>query len=459
MYQGKFSNSNQEPAPRRRRPRKKGPTQGTKLFYTVYAGFFAIIFIVILCALIPLNSYLVNLEASDPNSKRDAVFNQLFADPDWEEIYELANLADEGPVTKESYADTMNNLVGDQELTAFDYPLGTGDDKMFIVLLEDKLVASFILTPITKDNGDVHWELASLDVPRKTVNVVRYPGQTVYVNGFALTDDYVVKTVRTGAEDYLPADISGYQADVLRTTVFCAEPTVTVKDALGMELAVTKDETTGVYSTQAAEPSVATDEQKNLALEAMKIYGKFMTSRASLSEVQKYFSTNSQFYKALSKSEWLRPGASIAFTEPVYSDFYKYSDNLFSIMIDITLKQTDKNGWVKDYNLCNTLFFQYTSGKWKVMEATNVNVQEKNTEVRVTFMDGENTISDEFVSADTLHLNLPAVTVPEGYKFLGWYSERGDTLIIPPTESNTVDLSGEELLEPMTLYARYQEAE
>lgn len=459
MYQGKYSKQDATPNPRRQRnPRR---TKGTTVFYSIYFGFIVLFLIILGFAMIPLNNWLMKLEAAEPTSMRDQVYAQLFADPDWEEIYELANLADKGPVTKESYADTMNELVGNQELTVFDYPLGTGDDKMFIVLLEDKLVASFILTPITNDNDDVHWELASLDVPRKTVNVVRYPGQTVYVNGFALTDDYVVKTVRTAAEDYLPADISGYQADVLRTTVFCVEPTVTVKDALGMELAVTKDETTGIYSTQAAEPSVATDEQKNLALEATKIYGKYMTRRASLSDVQKYFKTNSQFYKILSKSEvwWVKTGASISFNEPVYSNFYQYSDTLFSIMIDMTLHQTANDGFEKDYSLCNTLFFQYESGKWKVMEATNVNVQEKNTEVRVTFMDGENIISDEFVSADTLHLNLPSVTVPEGYEFQGWYSERGDTLIIPPTENNTVDLSGEELLEPMTLYARYREAE
>ena len=372
----------------------------------------------------------------------------------------MAGQKDSSFETKQSYAAAMEQLVGEQKLNLLETSLGMSENKKFLIMLDNKLIASFILSPTENKNGDIQWKLDSVSIPTHTVTVTRKPGQTLYLNGVALADEHVIQKVSTLADHYLPEGTIGYQMEVLRISGLAADPVITAKDDLSMDLVVTKNEDTGIYSVQSLPAAEATEEQKNLALEATKIYGKYMTKRSSLTEVQKYFKTNSQFYKILSKSEvwWVKAGASISFNEPVYSNFYQYSDTLFSIMIDLTLHQTANDGFAKDYSLCNTLFFQYESGKWKVMEATNVNVQETVTEVLLTFIDGENTLSSEFVQADAKILTLPAITPAEGYEFLGWYAE-GDVLIFEANESNTVSLSGDDLLESMTLYAKYQKVE
>ncbi len=458
MYQGKYSKQDATPNPRRQRKERR--TKGTTVFYSIYFGFIAVFLIVLGCSMIPLNNWLMKLEAAEPTSMRDQVYAQLFADPDWGKIYELAGQKDSAFETKQTYSAAMDQLVGEQKLTMLEASLGMSKNKKFRIMLESKEIASFILSPTENEDGDVQWQLDSVSIPNHIVTISRRPGQTLYLNGVALADEHVIQKVSTLADHYLPEGTIGHQMEVLRISGLAVDPVITAKDTLGMELAIEKNEDTGIYAVQSLPAAEATDEQKSLALEATKIYGKYMTRRASLSDVQKYFKTNSQFYKILSKSEvwWVKTGASISFNEPVYSNFYQYSDTLFSIMIDMTLHQTANDGFEKDYSLCNTLFFQYESGKWKVMEATNVNVQETVTEVLLTFIDGENTLSSEFVQADAKILTLPAVTPEEGYEFLGWYAE-GDVLIFEANESNTVSLSGDDLLESMTLYTKYQKVE
>ena len=169
----------------------------------------------------------------------------------------------------------------------------------------------------------------------------------------------------------------------------------------------------------------------------------------------------------LSKSEvwWAKKGESISFNEPVYSNFYQYSDTLFSIMIDMTLHQIASDGFEKDYSMCTALFFQYESGKWKVMEATNVAVQELVSHVRVVFMDGENVLSNQMVNAAVNSLTLPAVTAPEGKTFAGWVKQGVNaagqttlTVVFDASVENTAYLPADTALEPMVLHALYEEA-
>jgi hypothetical protein len=183
--------------------------------------------------------------------------------------------------------------------------------------------------------------------------------------------------------------------------------------------------------------------------------------------VLKHFDKNSQFYKTISRSEvgWVQSGASYAFTEAVYTDYYRYSDTLFSINVDMTLNQTRFDGSVKQYPLNNTMFFRKdANGKWLVMEATNVAVQQQTEQVKLTFINGDQILSSSFVDAASNSLTLPTVTAPEGKVFKGWVTESIDdngkttlTMVFEAGE-NTIYLPDGYALEPMTLIAHFEEA-
>ena len=111
MYQGKYANTE----PPKRNPRRKSAkrTRGTIIFYSVYAACVIIFLVALLCVMNPLRDWLVKYEASQPNYKRDEVFAELFADPDWEKIYELANVEDTEFENSKTFAACMDKLVGD----------------------------------------------------------------------------------------------------------------------------------------------------------------------------------------------------------------------------------------------------------------------------------------------------------------------------------------------------------
>jgi hypothetical protein len=496
MYQGKFTNDNtrrakpaapkstaapaetvkETPAPRRRsddrrrREQQRKQRNGTILFYTVYTAFILAFFIALACVMDPLKDWLIEYEASQPNHKRDQVYAELFENPDWKKIYNLAGLESNTFENADTFAAYMSAKVGNQELTCLETSAGLSGDKKFIVRLGSEKIASFTLTTAAKvpENEIQSWELGNVEVfytANKSVSVEKFPGCTVYINGVALDDSYTIRTVATVAENYLPEGVHGFRLEQQQVTGLLADPTVIVKDASGAEVPVTRNPETGVYEVTVTADAASTEE-KELALNATKAYAEYMIGKSTLSNVLKHFDKNSQFYKTISRSEvaWVQSGASYAFTEAVYSDYYRYSDTLFSINVDMTLNQTRFDGSVKQYPLKNTMFFQKGSnGKWLVMEAANVAVQQQTEQVKLTFLNGDQVISSSFVDAESNTLTLPVVTAPEGKAFKGWVTESTDangkttlTMVFEAGE-NTIYLPDGYQLEPMTLIAHFEE--
>ncbi len=491
MYQGKYEKRNtperrvsapsapaedipvRSASPVQRRKKKASKSKrGTILFYSIYVLFVAAFFVTLLYIMDPLKDWLIRYEASQPNHKRDEIFAQLFENPDWKEIYKLAGVDDTTFENSESFANAMEKLVGDTKLTCLETSAGLSGDKKYIVKLGDEKIAAFTLTGGAQSQTEIpEWSLGTVEVyfhRTKQVTVARFPGQTVLINGIALDDSYIISTTATLAENYLPEGVHGYRLEQLQVTELLVEPEITLKDPDGSTVSLSQDPETGIYFPAMTEMA-PTDEEKALALTATKTYGEYMIGKTTLSAIQNLFDTKSQFYETIRRSEvgWAQSGAAYAFTEPEYSDFYRYSDTLFSIRLDITLQQTRFDGSVKNYNLNNTLFFQQNDqGKWMVMEATNIAVQETVTQVRIVFKQNDGTvITDLMVDADVSTLELPAVAVPEGQVFVGWVRQEINsvgqttlTVVFEPSEDNTVYLPSGNLLEPAVLYPLFEEA-
>ena len=466
MYQGKYS-SNTTPAAPRKRSRV-----GTIIFYGFYILLIAAIVAGFLYARNFLNDWLVRFEASQPVYKCEEVFKQLFDDPDWENIYTLSGTEDTVYEGKGAYAAYMEQKVGGKELTYLETSAGLTGGKKYIVKLGEEKVATFTLTS-EKDpeTGIDSWSLGQVEIfftRRQTVTVEKLPEYTVYINGVALTEQHTIWTVETAAEDYLPEGTHGYRLQKQQLTGLLTEPQVTVKDANGNDVPVTKDPETGIYRLPVTVME-ATDDEKQLALNAIHAYAKYMIRADSLDAVKACFDTNSEIYDVIRKYEaWtMQSYASYSFTDPEYSDFYRYSDTIFSIRVKLQLNVKRNNGSVKPYDLNSTLFFQkQADGKYLAIDMTNANTQKIIEHVRLTFMDGENLLSEAMIEADTLSLTPPQVTAPQGKVFAGWVIQEDDgngkitlTVVFHPTESGTINLPGGNRLEPMTLYAHYTEAE
>ncbi len=458
--------------PVRRRPApKKKSIKGTVIFYSIYAAFIIAFFVAISLIMDPLKDWLIKYEASQPAAKRDEVYAQLFENPDWEEIYELAGVEDTTFDNSKTFGAYMTALVGDEELTCLETSAGLSGDKKFIIKLGDKKIASFTLTGGAESQTDIpEWSLGKVEVffsGNESVIVEKLPGHTVYINGVALDHSYTIREVSTLAENYLPDGMLGYRLEQQQVTGLLTAPTVRVTDASGSEVPVALDPETGIYQLSITEHTPS-EEEKALAMNATTVYAKYMIKKASLWDVQQLFDTNSQFYKTISKSEvgWVQASVSYEFKDAVYSEYYRYSDTLFSIKLDMVLEQTRGDGSKKTTPLNNTLFFQKNDqGKWMVMEATNISVQEQINKVRILFMKDENTAAHHLITeVDANIVYLPAVTPPEGKVLTGWAKREvaADgkitmTMVFEAAENYEVYLPDGNVLEPMVLYAVFED--
>lgn len=433
---------------------------GSIIFCSLYVLGIVAFFIGLSSILTPLKDWLVRYEAAQPNYKRDEVFAQLFEKGDWESVYDLAKMQDTTFEDVDDFVIYMNNLTKGGELTCVETSAGLSGDKKFIVKLNDKKIATFLLTGGSKSQLEIaQWELSDVELfltREASLVVQKLPGQTVYINGVALDDSYTIHRTTTLAEEYLPEGEHGYCLELQKVTGLWQIPDVQVKDEAGNAVALTYDEQSGIY-TQTIPEMVLTDEQKLMAQDAAHSYCRYMINAAD-HKLWAYFNTECETYQEIIRFEqWtVQSYRGYDFSETKYDNFYQYSDNCFSVTVDMTLNVTRTNGSIKPYQLSSTLVFtKNADGKFLVTEMTNIDIQAKREQARLVF-DQDGVQKVVWVDPANVKLELPAVTAPEGTTFKGWVTEEktgeGElTLTIIFDAEGNLRLPADTTLKPMTL--------
>lgn len=469
--------------------KRRGPRLGGVIFYTLYFLFIFLFFVATFFGLQRLQSFLVEYEGAQPTAKSAEVFQQLFTDPDWGALYEAAGIADTEYEGKEAFVTYMENLVGDQELTYQLTSTGMSEDVKYFVKLGDKRLAYFTLTGGEKntsfnfyelfeylagnstDSNIAEWRLGEVSLFYERANGYRIQtadGHVPQINGIALTDDHVIQmsAMKDDSSGVLPTGYSSAKTSVYEITGLIAEPVITVVDSKGSQMEVLYDETTGMYVEQ-VETIAISEEEKAVALEALKVYAKYGVRGATNAEVSKYYDTTGSAYKGITQTvlDWTKPNNGINFEKDTVSNYCRYGDSMFSVYAttEMTIKLTDGGTQLKNINA--TLLFEKKAGSWKVTKMTNADVAETVGKVRLTFMNGNTVLSKDFYDMESTRLSTPMISVPEGKVFSGWYKEtiqdngsRLQTLVFVPDENGEVTIPSGTTLEPMTLYPLFEEA-
>ena len=472
MYQGKYVSNGQNPAKpqkadNKNTKNKKSRSKGTLVFYGIY--FLLIVaFIIGMCYVLNLlNDWLVNFEASQPETKSKEVFQQLFEDPDWEQLYDMAGFQDTLFESKESYAAYMENKVGSQELTYIKTSAGLSGGHKYIIRLGNENLGTFTLQ--NQVEGDLEipdWQLDSVELfmaREADVTIRTQPGHTVSLNGIQMSEDYIVAKTHTVLDDYAPEGYHGDRTVTYYTDGLLMTPEILITDENGNALEHAYDaETDTYYEVLPAKPEISKSEY-DAVVDATKSYAKHMIG-AKGAKLENYFNTSSDLYHSIKDNElWFKGWAGYDFGEETVSEYHRYSDEMFSARIQITLNVKRSNGSIKEFNIDHTFFAKKNAnGVWKVSKMTNANLEEVITQVRLTFKNGAEVIHQDMYNANSSTLETPTVTAPEGQQFLGWFrevrDENGDTtlqLMFKPDENGNVSLPHGYVLEHMVLIARF----
>ena len=463
-----------EAMPQRRRDRTNERElklrRNAKRFYRAYFIGTAVLLCILLVLMIPLHNWLERFETTQPDHKIQQIYEDLFAQPDWAQIYDLAETENAGFADRDAYVRYMQGKVDaaqDKQITYYETSAGLSKDHKYIVELDGERIATFMLTgSVDSKTNKTEWEMIDLQLVvdcSHSVTVQRLPGQTVLVNGKEVGDECIVRTISTKAEDYLPEGVHGFLLQELYVDGLMENPTVAVIDSNGNSVPTVFNEEENKYTLDLSTSSGMTDAERDVILGAAKANALFAIRAVGTSELRKYFDSETQIYKDICNTPtFIQSFASYSFKESVtaVSDFYRYSDDLFSARVTLQLDITRKNGTVKSLDMNTTyIFTKNAAGTFMVTNITNVDLQETVEQVRLQFECNNEILATMMVDTTAETITLPQFDIAPGNTFLGWatktVSDDGQvtmTILFAPGQTGTISTG----LEPMTLYAVFE---
>ncbi|MBR6595617.1 MAG: hypothetical protein IKK72_03455 [Oscillospiraceae bacterium] len=455
-----------------KRKKKKGNRTVTIIFYTVYFALVA----ACLAGMFFLNGWLTDwltdYEASQPTTKCAEIFQETFADPDWEALYDMAGIQDTAYEGSEAFAAFMEAKVGSQDLTYVETSAGLSGGHKYLLKLEGETIGYFTLEDHAPKGADVaDWQLGTVNLNTsydQSVTVQTMEGITVYINGVALTDDNTIRIGTTRVEDYLPEGVYGPRIYTQYLEGLMVAPQVTAADEAGNPVEISHNAETGVYTVQTTVNSIGDQEYERVLLTA-KTYALRMIEMASTKDLGTYFDRNSQSYKTIiSIDPWMQEWffRSYEWGQESITGYYRHSENLFSVHVDLSMFVTRTDDTVKEYKVDHSFFFEKQGGAWKCINMINVDIQEQTSVVRLTYKLDDSVIFSNMYAEDAKKVDLPTVTAPEGKVFAGWFRLVTNTdgskeykQVFSPEADGIVELPEGTRLEPMTLYAIFENAD
>ena len=459
--------------------KKRGPRTGGIIFYSFYFALILIFFVGVFIGLNWLNGWLKDYEAAQPTVKCQQVFDQLFTTPDWATLYRLAgdptgtgtNKYDTQFEGQNEYVRYMEEKVGTQQLNYVETSGGlTG--KKYIVRLGTEKLATFSLTGQQESITDIpDWQLGEVELfinRSQSIKIRKLENHVAYVNNNPLSDDYTIQIASTKADETLPAEnrvrTSIQEVDGLMTT-----PELMVYDQTGAPIEVRYSSDSGMFEEQI--PAIAiTDEERSAVFGALEAYAGFMINASgSRAAVAKYFDGGSQTYNDIVKMNgelWMNADRGHEFLNEEILGYTKNSETMFSVRASMVMHVKNKDNTEKDFNVTQSMYFQYKNDKWVCTEMTNADITAPVGEVRLSFYDSNgNLLSSDFYSTEATSVTAPVVSTPEGKVFSGWATvetnEAGQktwNVIFQPDETGNIPLSTGFNLTPMKLYPLFTNA-
>ena len=309
---------------------------------------------------------------AQPTTKSQELFETLFSDPDWDSLYDIVNVQNAAYGNKDDFVSYMENRVGETDLTYVETSTGLSNDKKYIVQLENEKIATFTLVNHNQSASQTEiadWQLGSLEFfvqYNESYYVKKLDGHTVYVNDTPLDDSFTIRISTTNAEGYLPEGVAGIRVCTQQITGLAGKPNIRIVDTAGNEMQVVYDDSTHTFTEQ-SDTNTVSDGERDLAINAVKTYALYMIKRAGEGDIAEYFLRGSDAYNAITDTErgFVQDAASREFVNESVTNYCRYSDNLFSVRVSVTLNQYRASGSVKESTIEQSLFFEkQANGKW-----------------------------------------------------------------------------------------------
>ncbi len=449
-------------------PKKKGSKAVTIIFYLCYflliVGYFAGMYLLRNW----LTDELVLFEAStQPGVRAEEVFQELFSDPDWNQLYVDAGLADTTFENQDTFLAYIAANVEEDTLT-YQKTDDPSHSHKFLVLTNDQTLGYFTLANQADAKALIpDWQLDEVGffLPRNlSVTVEKQDGHTVYVNGHPLDDSYTVEILSTTAEQFLPDGTPGIRRIRQEVTGLLMQPEITIQDGSGNLCELRYDEETGMYAEALPSPESIPNELKETALTAGEVYCTYMVEQDNYQLFQYFASGTETYHTITSATPWPQNAMETEITEPRVSDYVRYTEDLFSVRVAMDMKFIFGEKNIRTRSLDSIFFFENRKNGWMVIAMTNDDITLPTSRIRLTYMSGDTVLSTVFCDSTATEISTPQITAPEGQILSGWaeqvVSPDGSVSLNPVfsvDESGNCTIPQGTVLKPMILYPLFDD--
>lgn len=461
MHDETLPNESQSPKPKKKKSR--GNRTLTIIFYTLYC----ILTVSFLAGLHFVNTRLeeklAQYEESHITVQAESTFSQLFADPDWASLYEMAGIEDTTFEGVDAYVSRMEATVGSNSLSYEEVPAEDGSHA-YLVKLGSGTIGSFRMTDQREKDAEwPSWQLdhITLEIPRDiTVQIRKLDDHTVTVNGIPLDESYTLRIDTLLSEEYTLPGTTGISMELQQVSGLLVTPEIGILDEEGKPCTLVMDPETGIYEEQLPEAAPLTADQERVALDTANAWGAYKLRSASEGNLGLYFDPKENAYQTiLSESFWIdAPGGySVESVDILASQVY--GEDHFSAYVSFSAKMNGTDTLIaKDA----TFFFELHRGSWTCYEIQPGSVYTEIAKVKLEFRVDNMEVYYDFYETDRTALYAPLVTAPDGHSFAGWGIEAADgswQTVFIPDETGFVTLPQGTVLEPMVLHAIFEPTE
>lgn len=505
MYQGKFSGNRQKPQMQQERPvqhqppvpqqeenwddwqepqdfrqppeppiqepprkRRRGPRITGILFYLVFFLAIGGFYLMTQKQLDTMEQELTVFEQAQAGEISQQIFEQLFAQPDWNALYDAAGMTAGQYEGKEEFVQYMQTKVGDTTLTYRQLSRSQEEPLCYGVYLGEEKIAQFTMEDHDVSAQKPDWQLGTVALfadPQEHYQIQKMEGHTVKVNGIALDDSHTIKTESFRVEGEENISIPGVVLQKIDNLL--VKPEVTIEDASGAQMQVSYDDASRTFSEPITEAADMGEEERQVALETVEAYCKFMINKGGRGGLGKYFKSGTDTYKYITGSDltWVQKEKGHAFANEEVTNYVRYDEDHFSAHVSLTFQLTRKDDTIKESQVEQTLFFERTKSGWICTRMTGLDLVKPVTTVRLEFWQDGKLLDSQLCDVETQEITCPQVTVPAGKTFAGWMTQRVDEegnpylqRVLGPGENGVTRIPSGLTLEPMVLYPVFENA-
>ncbi len=346
--------------------KEKSGFTGFKKFMAV---FLAVQVVVICCGLIYLWQALRSYESSMPVHAAEYAL-ELFENRRFEAIRDKSGFAPTAHVSEEdfdAYLGQKLDAAGELELKKYRsgeqeaiYLVKAGEDTLAKVVLEKKQESDAF--------GNTGWKIAKLqDVfAMQQPCVVLAPEFAVLsANGEPVSEDF--RTLQqTQYYAGLPEGMETPIQACYTLEGFLTAPELTAQAPGVQECVIRETEQPNVYEVKALLSEEQAAEVQELAVEAAKVYARFISEDASFKQVAKYLVRESDFYNSLKTfyNGWYADHTSYEFENMQTEEFTAYSPDHISCKVSFTY--VINSGGRHEYPSAYEIFMVRTEDGWRV---------------------------------------------------------------------------------------------